>query len=219
MKVHGAGPDAARVAAASLGEPAAVEEVVAAGLPVVRAVVRGVLGRHPDADDVVQEAMVRAVRGLPGLREPERFRSWLVTVALREARTWARAHRVHDPVDVLPDLADPTDVADLAVTRAVHHQFGQRATRDLVRPAKEFGHVPRLDRAHHANVQLGQLLARLGLANDPRLFGQVREVTRGQFVDVSISPRSRLRHANGQDLEIGLQLVERLVELGLFRVG
>ena len=132
MKVHGAGPDAARVAAASLGEPAAVEEVVAAGLPVVRAVVRGVLGRHPDADDVVQEAMVRAVRGLPGLREPERFRSWLVTVALREARTWARAHRVHDPVDVLPDLADPTDVADLAVTRAV--LAGER--RDLAAAAR-----------------------------------------------------------------------------------
>ncbi|RZU53427.1 RNA polymerase sigma factor (sigma-70 family) [Krasilnikovia cinnamomea] len=39
-----------------------------------------------DADDVTQETMVRALAGLPRLRDPGKFRSWLLAIAIRETR-------------------------------------------------------------------------------------------------------------------------------------
>ncbi|MFF3500303.1 RNA polymerase sigma factor [Streptomyces sp. NPDC003247] len=46
-------------------------------LPLVYNIVGRAMDGHPDVDDVVQETMLRAVRGLPALRQPDRFRSWL----------------------------------------------------------------------------------------------------------------------------------------------
>jgi len=35
---------------------------------------------HEDAEDLLQDALAKAYRGLPGLREPERFGAWLLTI-------------------------------------------------------------------------------------------------------------------------------------------
>ena len=45
----------------------------------------GVLRQRQDAEDVAQEALVRAYRKLPSLRDRERFRAWLVRIAWRLA--------------------------------------------------------------------------------------------------------------------------------------
>ncbi|WP_239163339.1 sigma-70 family RNA polymerase sigma factor [Paractinoplanes rishiriensis] len=102
-------PDAARlVRAAQAGRPGALDELVAEHLPLVYNVVGRALAGHPDADDVVQETMIRAIRGLPALREPERFRSWLISIAYRQIAVYLRSRRVasrrrvSDPVE-LPD--------------------------------------------------------------------------------------------------------------------
>ncbi|QQQ74962.1 sigma-70 family RNA polymerase sigma factor [Saccharothrix sp. 6-C] len=109
--------DAAAVTAAQRGEPGALDALVAAYLPLVYNVVGRALAGHPDTDDVVQETMLRALNGLPKLREPEAFRSWLLAIALNQVRDH---HRTGPPlVDAEPaDLADPgADFADLAITR------------------------------------------------------------------------------------------------------
>jgi hypothetical protein len=62
------GFDAALVAAAMAGDQRAVDELVAACLPLAYNIVGRSMGGHPDVDDVVQETMLQAVRGLPGLR-------------------------------------------------------------------------------------------------------------------------------------------------------
>jgi RNA polymerase sigma-70 factor (ECF subfamily) len=47
-------------------------------------------GDKADALDLTQEVFVRVFRGLPALQNPERFRSWLFTVAANAARNkWA----------------------------------------------------------------------------------------------------------------------------------
>jgi RNA polymerase sigma factor (sigma-70 family) len=51
----------------------------------------GVLRRREDAEDVAQEALARAYRSLGKLRDPERFRSWLVRVSWRLALDHRRA--------------------------------------------------------------------------------------------------------------------------------
>ncbi|WP_246083083.1 RNA polymerase sigma factor [Nonomuraea diastatica] len=45
--------------------------------------VRGMVGSPHLADDLAQEAWVAVVRGLPRLRQPERFAPWLFTIARR----------------------------------------------------------------------------------------------------------------------------------------
>jgi RNA polymerase sigma-70 factor (ECF subfamily) len=53
----------------------------------------GVLRRREDAEDVAQEAFLRAHRAFATLRDRERFRSWLVRVAFRLALDWQREER------------------------------------------------------------------------------------------------------------------------------
>ncbi|MGV9938268.1 sigma-70 family RNA polymerase sigma factor [Streptomyces sp. NPDC003401] len=88
----------ALVRAAGAGDRAALEELLAACLPLLHRIVGRALDGHTDAEDVVQEVMLRIVRGLPGLREPERFRSWIVAIAYRQVQQ----HRRRRPHDLPP---------------------------------------------------------------------------------------------------------------------
>ena len=54
------------------------------------------LGRMEDAMDAVQEAFVKALTGLAELREPARFRSWLLRIVTNQARDLGRQRRRHD---------------------------------------------------------------------------------------------------------------------------
>jgi RNA polymerase sigma factor (sigma-70 family) len=98
---------AALVVAAQRGDQRAPDALLAESLPLVYNVVGRALAGHPDVDDVVQDTMLRAVGGLPGLRQPESFRSWLVAIAVRLVRNHRRAHGA-----VPPSLDDPDSVAD-----------------------------------------------------------------------------------------------------------
>jgi RNA polymerase sigma-70 factor (ECF subfamily) len=53
----------------------------------------GVLRNRADAEDVAQEAFVRAHRAFARLRDRDRFRAWLVRVTFRLALDWKRGHR------------------------------------------------------------------------------------------------------------------------------
>ncbi|WP_432017360.1 sigma-70 family RNA polymerase sigma factor [Streptomyces hydrogenans] len=125
----------ALVEAARAGDPDAREELVRAFLPLVHNVVGRALDGHADTDDIVQETLVRALDGLPGLRDPERFRSWLVAIAMNGVRRRWR-ERLQAPVpglDRAVDLADPAgDFTDLTILRL--GLTGQR--RDVARATR-----------------------------------------------------------------------------------
>ncbi|MEU0162438.1 sigma-70 family RNA polymerase sigma factor [Streptomyces sp. NPDC006261] len=79
------------VVAAQAGDDRAREELIAAYLPLVYNIVGRALSGHADVYDVVQETLLRVVRDLPALRAPESFRSWLVSITLRQINThWHR---------------------------------------------------------------------------------------------------------------------------------
>ncbi|MET8505323.1 sigma-70 family RNA polymerase sigma factor [Streptomyces sp. NPDC004787] len=85
------GDHAGLVVAAQGGDVRAREELIAAYLPLVYNIVGRALSGHADVDDVVQETLLRAVRDLPALRAPESFRSWLVSITLRQINShWNR---------------------------------------------------------------------------------------------------------------------------------
>jgi RNA polymerase sigma factor (sigma-70 family) len=110
MRVGGT-TEASLVAAAQAGDRRALDELVAAGLPLVYTIVRQVLNGHPDADDVVQDVMLRALRQLPTLRKPESFRSWLTAIAVNQISTHLH-RRTADagravPLDQATTVPDP----------------------------------------------------------------------------------------------------------------
>ena len=51
------------------------------------------LGREEDARDVVQEAFLRAYRGLKGFKGQAKFSSWLYRITLNLCRDWIRRER------------------------------------------------------------------------------------------------------------------------------
>ncbi|MFM9442369.1 RNA polymerase sigma factor [Streptomyces acidiscabies] len=75
--------DGLLVVRCQLGEREAFHELVRHWHAPLWRYVRGMVGSPHVADDLAQEAWVCVVRGLPRLREPERFAPWLFTIARR----------------------------------------------------------------------------------------------------------------------------------------
>ncbi|MET7482295.1 sigma-70 family RNA polymerase sigma factor [Streptomyces sp. NPDC005538] len=114
-------PDVTVVVAARAGDPQASERLVRECLPLVYNIVGRALDGHSDVDDVVQETMLRVLDGLHGLERPDRFRSWLIAITVRQIRDRWRSGRtrpIADPLEDSPQEADPqADFADLAILR------------------------------------------------------------------------------------------------------
>ncbi|MFD7628645.1 sigma-70 family RNA polymerase sigma factor [Streptomyces sp. NPDC059851] len=92
------------VVAAQAGDDRAREELIAAYLPLIYNIVRRALSAHADVDDVVQETLLRVVRDLPALRAPDSFRSWLVSITLRQIHThWNRQRAFADRTAVIDE--------------------------------------------------------------------------------------------------------------------
>jgi RNA polymerase sigma factor (sigma-70 family) len=108
-------PDVATVVAAQRGDRRALDVLAAAYLPLVYNIVGRAMNGHPDVDDVVQETMFRAVRGMGELRDPAAFRSWLVAIAIRQVRDSYR-DRLAQPPTVESDAPSP-DFADTTIER------------------------------------------------------------------------------------------------------
>ncbi len=86
--------EAKLVARAQVGDQAAFEELILLHGPAVHRMLARVLGNWADAEDVAQEALLRAWRGLSGYRGAARFSTWLYRIALNEAnRRLAREAR------------------------------------------------------------------------------------------------------------------------------
>ncbi|MFI1987818.1 sigma-70 family RNA polymerase sigma factor [Actinoplanes sp. NPDC020271] len=95
---------------AQSGDLGALDQLVTAYLPLVYNVVGRALDGHPDVDDIVQETMLKAIRGLGALRQPDRFRSWLIAIAYRQVQMHLRSRKM----TLLRRHPEPVDVPDPA---------------------------------------------------------------------------------------------------------
>src|ERR1039457_1214392 len=117
-KPQGSGSGVQTVIAAQQGDQQAMADLLAEYLPLIYNIVGRAMNGHADADDVVQETMLRAVRGLGGLRDPAAFRSWLVAVAIRQMRDHYRARQAVPAADLTDEVADPeADFVELTILR------------------------------------------------------------------------------------------------------
>ena len=123
---RGRGLGVRTVIAAQAGDARALDSLLAGDLPLIYNIVGRALSGHADVDDVVQETMLRAVRGLSGLRDPAAFRSWLVAVAIRQMREHYRARQAAPVAELGDEVADPAaDFVELTIVRL--GLSGQRA--------------------------------------------------------------------------------------------
>lgn len=86
------------------------------------------LGNREDAEDALQEALVRAYRGLSSCRERDRFGAWLYTIVVNECRTRGtrRAKRERRFVgEVADEVADPNEGGDAAVGDEIAYALAQ----------------------------------------------------------------------------------------------
>ncbi len=66
-------------------------------------IARSIVGDDDDAEDVLQEAYVRAFSALDGFRGEARFGTWLARIVINEALGWVRRRRPTVDVDLVSD--------------------------------------------------------------------------------------------------------------------
>jgi RNA polymerase sigma factor (sigma-70 family) len=93
-------PTARLVAAARAGRPGAWAEIVARYERLVLGVVGSFRLQEADAADAAASTWLRAMEGLPALRDPDRLGGWLRTIARRECLGVLRQTVFEEPSDV-----------------------------------------------------------------------------------------------------------------------
>src|SRR5512143_1487036 len=125
-----------------------------------------------DAEDVVQEAFLRAFRFFPSFRGGDP-RAWLLTIVRNACWTWLRANRAREVATALEDVDEPVDVAASVEEDLVRRADGPRLKRALDQLPGEFREVIVLreleelsyrEIAEVAGVPVGTVMSRLARA-------------------------------------------------------
>ena len=126
----------------------------------VRSIVYPILLNEADADDVVQEAMLRALDGLDGFRSDATFTTWLHRVAVNTARNFLRSRtrrlRVFVSDESQEDVADelhrtPAREAEAEeLNRAINDAMGRLPPEQRI--ALSLVTIQRLDEKEAARV-------------------------------------------------------------------
>ncbi|MEV3908653.1 sigma-70 family RNA polymerase sigma factor [Streptomyces canus] len=161
-------PDVAVVMAARAGDRQASEQLIRDCLPLVYNIVGRALDGHSDVDDVVQETMMRVLDGLPGLEQPDRFRSWLVAITVRQihdrwrrGRTWLTAEPLEENAHETDPQADFSDLAILRLALSGQRREAVEATRWLEDEEREVLALWWMESA--GELSRGELAAACGL--------------------------------------------------------
>ncbi|MEU4161409.1 sigma-70 family RNA polymerase sigma factor [Actinoplanes sp. NPDC026670] len=107
---------------AQRGSVPARDQLITGHLSLIYNIIGRALNGHPDVDDLVQDTMLQAINALGSLRDPERFRSWLVAIAFRRVQMHMRTRKM----TLLRHLPEPVDVPDPV------GDFAERTTAELV---------------------------------------------------------------------------------------
>lgn len=92
--------------ATPLASDAAFSALVERHEVAVKCVARGILGRSPDVDDVVQAAFTSAFRSLHSLTDRSKFKYWLRIIAANEARDMISGSQPTSELDELMILPE-----------------------------------------------------------------------------------------------------------------
>ncbi len=134
---RGAETDGILVQRVRRGDSRAFDQLVRRHLRTAHTVARSRLDNPEDADDVCQEAFIRALERIDDCRNPDGFRSWLLAIVRNTAHNQREYERVRnatsiDSVIALPSRDDPLADAGNAELR-VHLTEAMRHLTELQR--------------------------------------------------------------------------------------
>jgi RNA polymerase sigma-70 factor (ECF subfamily) len=155
--------EAALVAKALLGDAQAFEQLIDRYASLVYAQAFALLQDHQEAEDVAQESFTRAYQFRVRLRNPQRFRPWLLSITRNLARDRLRRLTRMMPVPEPGILADPSSSQDepfLHMVRAEEHVRLRRALAGLPDHWRDVVTLRHLQGWSHARIE-----ERLGLTN------------------------------------------------------
>lgn len=115
--------DADLVARALRGDGDAADALVRRYYRAAFAVALSVLQNRQDAEDVCQDAFVKALERLEDCREPGRFAPWMMTIARNRALSHRTYRKLRETSELLPELAE---APDSPVADAVNAELGAR---------------------------------------------------------------------------------------------
>jgi RNA polymerase sigma-70 factor (ECF subfamily) len=165
---------------AQRGDHEAFDAIATAAYHRLYAVSRRILRDGYAAEDVVQEALVRAWRDLPGLREPERFDAWLHRLLIRACQDHVRGQRrrplqvpildIDGPIatDEIARLADRDELERAFLELSVEHRAVLVLTHYVGLPASDIAAILGIppgtvySRLHYAVRAMRSALTRSG---------------------------------------------------------
>jgi len=106
------------------GDESAFDELVVRHRQGVYRLAYRLLGSHEDADDVAQEAFLRAYRGLRGFRGEATFRTWLTRIAINLALGARRGRTPSVPLEAVPERRHDANGPDTALKQQVRRAVG-----------------------------------------------------------------------------------------------
>jgi RNA polymerase sigma-70 factor (ECF subfamily) len=146
-------------------EPENLQDLLVASAPRVYGLLFRMVGRRDVAEDLMQETLLRAYRGLDAYQPEGKFRAWLFRIAANQARDWIRRQKRRPLVTDEPHaVAEMPPEAD-AVARERAGRVNQALAR-LAEPDREillmryYGNMTFKEIAQANGEPLGTVLAR-----------------------------------------------------------
>ena|ERR1700720_4397025 len=140
--------------AAIHGDREAFEMIIRTQSRALFAIAYGILQNREEAEDAVQDALVKAWKSRWRVRDPEKFPAWLCMIARHRARDVFRKRRpVPLPVEIESVVLDPSDPS--ALDQQLHSALA--ALPELHRAAISLRYFEQMD---YATIE-----SRLGLTN------------------------------------------------------
>ncbi len=102
--------------------------------PLAYRIAQSVLRNSADAEDVAQEALLKAFRSFHRLREPEKFRAWLVRITFRMAldrRRSAKRRELRETEWAMPELRPSPQTAEALAASSEFQLRLERALEEL----------------------------------------------------------------------------------------
>jgi len=103
------------------GKPAAIAELFDRYSRLVREMLIRTLGSRFDVDDLMQETFLTAVRRAPTLRDPGALSSFIVGVAIRQAKNELRRRAVRRWIGLSPERESGSSNSDPVAREGIRH--------------------------------------------------------------------------------------------------
>ena len=147
------------------------EELFLPHLDAAHSLARWIVGRDQDAQDVIQEAYARALKGFSGFRG-DNPRAWLLTIVRNTAYSWIKKHLKEEKLIPFDEEthAVPVEVVPSELSQERRRQLLEEALNRLPAKFREVLVLFEIERwsykaiAAALNVRLGTVMSRLNRA-------------------------------------------------------